>query len=171
MKNDQFCPRTEESWCKYWKGDKSFKPSVNLAIPIMDILKKTFMDLRADDLFSRCLDGATQNPNEAFNQFIWQKCPKNIFVTNKILSIGVASSVVNYNEGLRGIQKILNEMGIESGSFMALETWRKDTERVRTRKSTVEQKLNRKKIRAVRKGYIDKEKETETGDSNESGKF
>ena len=91
----------EDSWCKYWQGDKDHKPSVNLPIAIKDVLVKTFVDLRADDLLSRCAL-ATPNPNEAFNQIIWKKCPKSVFVTKKILEMGVASAVINHNDGLKG---------------------------------------------------------------------
>ena len=63
-----FCPRSEESWCKFWQGIENYTPSINLPLAIKDVLVKTFMDLRADDLLSRCLDGASKNPNEAFNQ-------------------------------------------------------------------------------------------------------
>ena len=72
---------SNESWCKYWHNNISYKPSINLSIAIKNILKDTFLVLRSDVLLLRCLDGAAQNPNKAFNQIIWKKCPKNIFVT------------------------------------------------------------------------------------------
>ena len=169
----QFCPRSSESWCKYWQGDKSYKSSINLPAVIKEVIQPIFLDLRADALLSRCLDGATQNPNEAFNQIIWQKCPKNIFVTKKILDIGVASAVINYNDGLRGFNRIFAALGIPPGSFMACGSWKKDFTRVKnmSKKSTLEQKLKRRKIRGIRKGYIDKENEKEGGKSYVSGNF
>ena len=45
--------------------------------------KDTFLALRSDDLLSRCLDGATQNPNEALNQIIWKKCPKTFLLLKR----------------------------------------------------------------------------------------
>jgi len=82
----RYCPRSEDSWCKHWNNpDKeSFKPSINLPVAVKDVLLKTFLDLSSDELLSRCLAGATQNPSEAFNQFVWKKCPKNIFVGRKV---------------------------------------------------------------------------------------
>ncbi|XP_047127052.2 uncharacterized protein LOC124808049 [Hydra vulgaris] len=141
----QFCPRTKESWCKYWQNDKNYKPSINLPLAIKSILKDTFLALRSDDLLSRCLDGATQNPNEAFNQIIWKKCPKNIFVTKKLLP----------------------------GSFMIQGSWKKDVSRVKNtiKNSTPKQKRARRKRRCIRKGYIDKEKEKEGVDSYITGNF
>jgi len=169
----KFCPRTEDSWCKYWQGDKDHKPSVNLPIAIKDVLIKTFVDLRADDLLSRCLDGATQNPNEAFNQIIWKKCPKSVFVTKKILEMGVASAVINYNDGLRGFQRVFTQLQIPPGSFMLSGSLRKDIDRVKNmdKKTQVKQKSRRKKLRSIKKGYTDQEKHTEGGDSYVSGQF
>jgi hypothetical protein len=169
----QFCPHTKESWCKYWQNDKNYKPSINLPLAIKIILKDTFLALRSDDLLSRCLDGATQNPNEAFNQIIWKKCPKNIFVTKKVLDMGVASAVINYNDGLSGFTRIFKHLQLAPGSFMIQGSWKKDVSRVKNtiKNSTTKQKMARRKRRCIRKGYIDKEKEKEGVDSYISGNF
>ena len=65
----QFCPRSNDSWCVYWQNkEKQYKSSVNLPLSIHNEVKLIFMDLRSDNLLSRCLESTTQNPNEAFNQ-------------------------------------------------------------------------------------------------------
>jgi len=55
----------------------------------------------------RCLEGTTQNPNEAVNQIIWKKkCSKETFVSKSVLDIGVASAVLQFNDGLSAFQSI-----------------------------------------------------------------
>ena len=81
----QFCPRSIDSWCNYLKkdGKELSSHSINLPQAIHEVLLPIFQDLRADDLLVRCLDGTSQNPNEAFNQIMWKKCPKETFVARK----------------------------------------------------------------------------------------
>jgi len=94
-------------------------------------------------------------------------------VTRKVLDIGVASAVINYNDGLGGIRKVFDRLGLSPGSYMISGSWRKDVSRVKNmaRKSSTEQKLIRRKIRGIRKGFIDTEKEKEGGESYVSGNF
>ena len=100
-----FCPRESNSWCKCWQngGNEDYKSSINLPKVIKDLLVPIFLDLRDDNLLSRCLEWTTQNPNEAFNQIIWKKCPKDIFISRHVLEIGVASAVINFNDGVMGL--------------------------------------------------------------------
>ena len=165
----QFCPRTSQSWCKYWHNNIYYKPSINLQNAIKNILKNTFLALRSDDLLSRCLDGATQNPNNAFNQIFCKKCPK----VKKVLDIGVTSAEINYNDGLRGFTRFFNYLQLLPGSFMIQGSWKKDISRVKKmiKNSTPKQKMARRNRRCIRKGNIDKEKEKETVDSYVSGNF
>ena len=82
-----FCPRESNSWCKYWQngGNEDYKLSVNLPKVIKDLLVPIFLDLQDDNLLSWSLEGTTQNANEAFNQIIWKKCPKDIFISGHVL--------------------------------------------------------------------------------------
>ena len=169
----KFCPRNEESWCKYWQKKSDYKSSVNLPEVIHEELLPIFMSLRADDLLSRCLDGTTQNPNEAFNHIVWKKCPKDTFVSKKVLDIGVASAVIHFNDGFGGFQKLFARLNLNIGVYGQHGAVEKDSQRVKNmdRKSTTEGKKLRRKLRAVRKGHIDKEKLTEGGDSYVAGNF
>ena len=67
----QFCPRSIDSWCNYQSdiitGMSTYKATVNLPEVIKKETENIFVDLSADKLLSKCLDGTTQNPNEAFN--------------------------------------------------------------------------------------------------------
>ena len=170
----QFCTRSVDSWCTFWKNkDTQHKCSVNLPIAIHNEVKSIFMDLRSDALLSRCLEGTTQNPNEAFNQIIWKKCPKDVFVCKDILDIGVASAIVNYNDGLSGLGNIFHSMNLKFGYHGFIGASKKDDARARhkKRKSTEIFTTDRKKLRGMRKGFIDSEKHVEGGESYCSGSF
>ena len=65
-----------------------------------------FLDLQDDNLLSRCLEGIRQNPNEAFNQIVWEKSAKYIFISRDVLEIAVASAVVNFNDGVIELSNI-----------------------------------------------------------------
>ena len=72
----QFCPKSTHSWCKYQSdkttGMPTYEPSTSLPVTIIRKIQKVFQDLSSDELLSRCLEGTKQNPNEAFNHFVWQ---------------------------------------------------------------------------------------------------
>ena len=170
-----FCPRESNSWCKYWHngGNKDYKSSVNSPKVIKDLLVPIFSDLRDDNLLSQCLEGITQNPNEAFNQIIWKKCPKDIFISRHVLEIGVASAVINFNDGVMGLSRIFQSRDLPFGKYSMECASDKDTNRIiKMDKKTQEINNNiRKKKGAIRKGYIDRENEQEGGESCISGSF
>ena len=83
-----YCPRTADSWCKYQSdkitGKNTYKAKLSIPIVIREKIRPILIALSSDDLLRRCLHGRTQNANEAFNQLIWQKCPKNIYIRREI---------------------------------------------------------------------------------------
>ena len=100
----KYCPATGDSWCKYQAvniNTTTYKNSINIPKAISNISMPIFSwkDLGYDSLLERCLDGETQNVNESFNNVIWTKCQKNVYVGRKILEIGVASAVLRFNDG------------------------------------------------------------------------
>ena len=98
-KRHRYCPRETNSWCKWQRdqltGKKTHRNSINIPEWSHDILQPVFQELSSDDLLSKCLHGKTQNANEALNNIIWQKCPKNVFVKRDVLEVGVKSAVIH----------------------------------------------------------------------------
>lgn len=173
----RFCPPTEDSWCK-WQSDKlngktQYKKKVNLPLAIKEVLLPIFKDLSSDELLSKCLHGLTQNANEAINHIIWKKCPKNIYVSRDVLEIAVSSAVIDFNDGQTGLCEVAETIGLKCGQFMIRGTISSDNERLANiaHKSSETGKKRRKKLRAIRKGYDDTEKEAEGGDSYAAGQF
>ena len=77
----RFCPQGKDSWCK-WQRSRSidgykFKEKAGMPLWIHGILETVFQDLSKEELLSKCLHGQTQNCNEALNNIIWTKCPRN----------------------------------------------------------------------------------------------
>ena len=112
---------------------------------------------------SKCLHGETQNAKESINNIMWTKCPRNIYVQRNVLEMGVASAVINFNDGNCGILNVFVNACLETGYFTKSFCIKKDETRIqRMNKKTNEQtKKQRKRHRAIRKNYVDKNKEKE----------
>ena len=78
-----YCPWGSESWCAWQQdvadGTKTYKNVNCLPNVFLDLLKPIFLDLSDEKLLARCVQGATQNPNESINSLVWAKCPKHKF--------------------------------------------------------------------------------------------
>ena len=118
----------------------------------------------------KCLHGQTQNPNEAFNNCIWRKAPKNTFVARRTLEVAVASAVIHFNDGGCGILKVIDKCGFSAGHYTIMGLAESNKVRINSmnRKTSVNCKLRRKKLRAYRKNWRDKESED---NSYSSGAF
>lgn len=165
----KFCPRTADSWCLY-QSDKitkknTYKPHINIPEAVATVIRPifSFKDLAADDLLTRCIDGETQNANEALNQIIWKRLPKDVFVGRSTLEIGVYSAIIGYNDGYEGLLKLIQCCGLEPGAYTKRFFSREDISRVKasTKRSSEKVKLRRKVLHSKRKGYQDKNLETE----------
>lgn len=171
----RFCPRDENSWCKWQRdqisGKRTYKIKVNMPKWIHDLIKPIFEDLSSDELLSKCLHGKTQNANESINNIIWQKCPKNNFVHKDTLQCGVNSAVIQFNEGPCGVHDVLKYFTIEPGCVMNRSSNKRAIHRMRNIESKASEtgRKRRKKLRSIKKGYIDEEKEKEGGPSYISG--
>ena len=86
-----------------------------MPVAIHKVILPIFQNLCNDELLSRYLDGTTQNPNEAVNQIVWKKCPKDTFISKMILEIGAASAVITFNDGMSGFEKHFRRLNLSFG--------------------------------------------------------
>lgn len=167
-----YCPRTADSWCGY-QSDKitkkrKYKSHINIPAAVAKVIIPIFShkNLAADDLLARCVDGETQNANEALNQIIWKKIPKDVFVGKLTLDIGVYSPIISYNDGYEGLLKVIVNCGLEPGVYARKFFIQEDINRVKAsaKRSSETVKLRRKVLDSRRKEHQDKnlEKEGET---------
>ena len=151
----RFCPSGEETWCKYKRGKmtgkSNIKETINLPESIHDIISPIFTTLSNDDLLAKCVHGETQNPNEAFNNIIWTRCPKTIYVNRSVLELGVYSAVLHYNDGARGINAVLSYFSICSGIFMESGTLKKNT--ISMKKMNIKSTISGEKKKETYKSY------------------
>ena len=172
----KFCPRSANSWCSYQSdkhtGKNTYKMNVNLPAAISNLLKPIFKDLSHDELLKKCTHGLTQNSNESIHNIIWQKCPKTVYVDKHVLDIATASAVIAYNDGSQGLHQVMRSLGIEPGYYAYLISEKRDHTRINksNTQSTDESKERRKKLRAMKKGFQDKDFEDE-GEVYASGAF
>jgi hypothetical protein len=173
VKRHMFCPTGESSWCKFQKNKKDHKQSINLPTWMFPILTKIFQQLSSDELLLKCVHGETQNSNESLNNLIWMKCPKQIFVQKPVVELGVNSAILQFNEGLFGISKVLSQFGIENGACFHKYTLKANYRSIQNAisKSSNKVKVRRKKLTVIRKKIGDKDIDTEGGESYVKGGF
>ena len=71
-----------------------------------------------------------QNSNKSLHSAIWVKCPKNVFVERKTLEIEIYSAVIEFNEDCQGIYKVIEYMGLDTGSRLITKSRQRDSVRV-----------------------------------------
>ena len=140
----KYCPRENDSWCKYWQTKQDYKSSVNLPVAIHKVILPIFQNL-CNELLSRCLDGTTQNPNEAVNQIVWKKCPKDTFISKMILEIGAASAVINFNDGMSGFEKLFRRLNLSFGVSTKKGAIEKDEQRIKNMNNKSQGNVKRKR--------------------------
>ena len=119
------------------------------------------------------LHGQTQNRNKCLNSMVWKKCPKEIFVSRKLLEIGICSAVIEFNDGKSGLTPIIQVLGLHVSKFMLSAFRKRDTDRIKNiqRKSLTKAIKMKRKLRAIRKGFLDKEKENDIIPAYSAGSY
>ena len=77
--------------------------------------------------------------------------------------MAASSAVICFNEGSQGLLPIYPKIGIEPGKYTVQGLRNVDVKRVTdmNKKSAEPAKKRRRKLRSIKKGYIDKDLETE----------
>ena len=82
-------------------------------------------------MLEKCLKGATQNANEAFNGTLWHMCPKEGFCCREVVELAASLATIAFNDGTLGLEKVIIEMGCVPGHFTATALSQEDSRRVR----------------------------------------
>lgn len=159
------CPTGEESWCFFQKALAKNQPPPShqefIKTPLReDVVAKVlpiYQRLGSTALLSRCVDGKTQNANEALHGVLWSKCPKTIFVCKSTLMMRVSEAICMYNNGyLKTVSETQRECGLVVSPGLNTSTIAKrfDAVRLQTakkRKIMKYQEFKRKKRLAIQK--------------------
>ncbi|KYN50131.1 hypothetical protein ALC62_00159 [Cyphomyrmex costatus] len=177
----QFCPAGENSWCFYQtakaRGVRTGLHIKNIGTPInklvFDKILPVFVRLSDESLLSRCTQGRTQNANECLHSLIWNKCPKEIFVSKKRLQIAVAEAISQYNDGFRkSTFAFLESLNFSLGTVGDKIAHRRDQKRAKQgkdRNNKMYQKV--RKAKNIMRKRIDKALEDSEGVTYKAGAF
>lgn len=170
------CPTGKDSWCKYNQdkenGTNTYKPGPGLPLDIVLLLKPIYEELSADKLLIKCLHGKTQNQNESFNAMIWERIPKNTFVSITQLNFGVYDAVSNFNIGRKASVLLYEQLQMIPGEYTL-----KGCKRINQRRVSQAEYKNsdfskhRRKLLGGRKHKIQDKLENTEGKLYESGGF
>ena len=83
------------------------------------------------------------------------------------------SAIIHYNDGFEKLRDVFSEIGLQVSIYFVDGAAEKDKQRVSQclKKSCEKGKKRRRTLRATRKGFLDKEKEEEGGESYITGIF
>ena len=151
---------------------ESYKHHNIMPAAVMKAGKPTYVRLADISLLRRCLRGATQNQNEAFNGLIWSFCPKTTFCGAAVVDIATFLAVAHFNHGTVCLLKVLTTMGCATGGFTERLLVKLDEERVTAadRKLKVAEQSRRKQRRRRRKG-LEEQNLDEEGTMYAAGEF
>ena len=159
-KQHRFCPPGGDSWCG-WQveqaGGEQYTARDTLPYAVFEVIKPIWLQLTDKSLLEKCVRGATQNRNEAWNGMLWGICPKTKFAGADVVKLCAALTCLRFNNGLVSYLSVLEAMGMERGVFAASILAEQDRRRISAadRKATDRSKKARKRRRRVRKGLED----------------
>ena len=170
------CPEGPDSWCRHNrdKANKTttYKPGPGLPTAIVLKLKPMYEELSCDKLLKKCLHGLTQNSNESYNMTVWERIPKNHYVSLSHLRFGAYDAAANFNIGRKASVLVMEKMGLRPGRYLLKGCQRLNRKRLYLSeyKNTASSKKRRKVIRGKKKARDDKNLQTE-GEQYKTGAF
>ena len=91
-----YCPSGEDSWCKYSSASAKNLPPPRIPVDLAPFVKPVFEDLSKPQLLEKCIDGATQNQNESFNNILWSRCPKTGFCSLVTVEAALGLAILTF---------------------------------------------------------------------------
>ena len=159
-KQHQHCPKSEGTWCKYWKDKLEKTKTYNEDNRLPDVFTKEleaiFTSLSKDELLSRCLKGMNQNQNEAANGMLWSRCPKTKFWRARRVCIAVCETIGIFNTHAESSAEIMDMCGTTPGANTMKALGKHDNERIEVAANKVRAKYGeQRKQRAKQKAKAD----------------
>ena len=96
------CPVGPNSWCKWQVAQATGGVYVHKEpIPdaIVQLLRPIYACLGIRSLLEKCVQGYTQNANEALHFTVWNFCPKELFIGRAGVQTACAMAVCCFNDG------------------------------------------------------------------------
>lgn len=148
----QLCPKEPDTWCGFHRAiacGEQYHHKHSLPYAVMEVIKPIFRDLSDRNLLQKCLHGHTQNQNESFNNCIWERVPKTVFVGHRIICVGVYDAILTFNNGAVRRLLVFDQMGLKPGANTEKALRRIDNDRLyhaqrATQASTKEARIKRR---------------------------
>jgi hypothetical protein len=161
------CPPGEHSWCKWQRAQalgieySHTKPPIPEAIVLL--LKPIYARLGSPLLLQKCLEGYTQNANEALHSTVWKLCPKELFLGKESVDIACSIAVCRFNDGACALLCLSKRIELTTSHFCRHVLRKRDRLRVQKSKykSSERGKAFRRRARKKRKGIEDRNKDRE----------
>ena len=77
-------------------------------------MKPIYKNLIKHEELSKCLHGKTQNQNESFNAVIWERAPKNVYLSLEKLRFVVYDAVAVFSDGQQGSLNVLKAVCVQA---------------------------------------------------------
>ena len=138
------------------------------------LIKPRFIDLSNDSVLENCLHYKIQNVNNSLNGLMWNRCPKSVYSSNKMIKIGVCSAIIAFS-GFYGLEKVFHELHFLPGYFFGSGALKSYNKRVvnSSRKASIATKKGQQTSNSkhLRKGHLDMTAKKEGEESYKSGAF
>lgn len=159
------CPIPPDTWCPFRRAETdgsgtSYHHTNIIPLPVMEAIKPVFKDMSHNNLLKKCLHWKTQNVNEAFNNVLWTRLPKNVFVGKHTLELGTAEAVCTWNDGNISRTKIIQHLGISDVGLNTLCILKQfDSERIA--RAELAERNSTKEARRKMRGRSDEKQDNE----------
>ena len=110
------CPEGENSWCKWQVAQvlrKVYDHKDPIPEAIVTLLKPIYARLGSRSLLEKCVQGYTQNANEALHQLVWKFCSKELFLGKVGIDIACALAVCSFNDGASSLATVATRLELD----------------------------------------------------------
>ena len=107
----QYHSLRDKTWCQYRRVEANntnlFKHGPGLPNEVVALVKPIYKNLIKHEELSKCLHGKTHNQNESFNGLVWERAPKNVYLSLEKLRFAVYDAVAVFSDGRQGSLNVL----------------------------------------------------------------
>ena len=154
----RLCPDGEGTWCKFQLAKAKgtvYKHKKPIPAAIVTLLKPIYARLGSKSLLEKCVEGYTQNANEAIHQLVWRFCPKEVFLGRVGVDIACALAVTCFNDGASSLSKLTDLLHLKPTPLSRNFLRKKDSIRIRESRYKMGRRQN-SSCRRKRKNLDDK---------------
>ena len=114
----KYCEEGVDSFCNYQKaialGDTIPKHPRSISLDCRDRVLEILAPYFSVAFLEKVQGGNTSNLNENLHGMIWNCIPKTKPIDLSLMELGCSLGIIRFNEGVAGIQGIINNLGLES---------------------------------------------------------